>query len=272
MRPVTIAGATIDKVPVVILAGGQGTRMHEETEFRPKPLVMVGGHPILWHVMKTYAHHGFRDFVICLGYRGDMIKEYFLNYEAMNSDFSISLGQQRHITYHDRHPEQDYMVTLADTGASTMTGGRVARIKRYIPADTFMCTYGDGVGDIDVRLLYEFHRSHGKLATVTTVRPHSRYGSLEFDSDGIRVLRFNEKPAMEGSISAGFFVFDRRVFDYLAGDECVLEAEPLERLAREGQLMGYRHDGAWHAMDTHRDVLFLNELWGSGRARWRVWD
>jgi glucose-1-phosphate cytidylyltransferase len=255
---------------VVILCGGQGTRLREETEFRPKPLVDVGQRPILWHIMKLYAHHGFRQFVLCLGYRGHMIKEYFLNYEAMNNDFTICLGSQHQVSYHDAHAEQDFNVTLAETGLYTMTGGRVKRVERYLDGDTFMVTYGDGVADVDIRALTDFHRSHGKLATVTAVRPPSRFGILELDGSG-RVTRFAEKPQLEGWASAGFFVFNRRMLDLLGGDDCVLEREPLEQLAASGELMVYRHEGFFFAMDTYREYQALNELWNSGKAPWKVW-
>jgi glucose-1-phosphate cytidylyltransferase len=257
---------------VVILCGGQGTRLREETEFRPKPLVEVGGRPILWHIMKTYAHHGYRSFVLCLGYRGNMIKGYFLNYEAMTNDFTISLGSRHEVTHHNAHDEQDFRVTLAETGLATMTGGRVARVRPYVDGDTFMVTYGDGVSDVDIKALVGFHRRHGKLATVTAMQPPSRFGMLKTADDG-RVEAFAEKPVSEGWASAGFFVFDRRVFDYLSPDEgCILEREPLERLAREGQLMVYRHSGFFFAMDTYREYTVLNELWDSGKAPWRVWQ
>jgi len=257
---------------VVILCGGLGTRLREETEFKPKPLVEVVGHPLLWHIMKIYAHHGFKDFVMCLGYRGNMIKDYFLNYEAMKGDFTIKLGPAQQITYHDGSLEHDYRVTLAETGLNTMTGGRIKRVERYIKGDTFLCTYGDGVGDIDIKALVEFHHRHGRLATVTAVQPQSRYGTLEFDNEGLQVRHFNEKPSLDGLISAGFFVFDRRVLDYLHGDDCILEREPLERLAAEGQLMAYQHPGIWTGMDTYRDVLQMNEMWADGSAAWKVWD
>ena len=257
---------------VVILCGGLGTRLREETEFKPKPLVQVGGHPLLWHIMKLYAHHGFKDFVLCLGYRGNMIKEYFLNYEAMKGDFTIKLGRAHQIKYHGEHMEQDYDVTLADTGQDTKTGGRIKRVARYIDSDTFLCTYGDGVGDVDINALVAFHHNHGRLATLTAVRPQSRYGTLEFDIEGLKVTHFNEKPTLDGLISAGFFVFDRKVLDYLDGDESILEREPLERLAAEGQLMAYQHPGIWHGMDTYRDVLQMNEMWANGAATWKVWE
>jgi glucose-1-phosphate cytidylyltransferase len=258
-------------VKVVILAGGQGTRLREETEYRPKPLVEIGGRPILWHIMKLYAHYGFHDFVLCLGYRGHMIKQYFLDYEAMNNDFTMCLGQKNHIMYHGAHDEQDYHVTLADTGLDTMTGARVKRVERYVDGGTFMVTYGDGISDVNMRALLNFHHAHGRLATVTTVRPISRFGIVNVDADS-RVLNFAEKPQVDGWASAGFFVFEREVLDYLgAAPDCVLEREPLEQLARVGQLVAYQHDGFFYAMDTYREYLYLKNLWNSGRAPWAVW-
>ena len=254
---------------VVILCGGLGTRLREETEFRPKAMVEVGGRPILWHIMKIYAHYGFRDFVVCLGYRGNTIKDYFLNYEAMNNDFSICLGRKSEIHYHGQHNEQDFSVTLADTGLDCMTGGRVRKIARYIEDDTFLLTYGDGLSDVNIGRLVEFHRDHGKIATVTTVPPASRFGIAELSQN--RVLKFTEKPKSEGWMSAGFFVLDRRVFDYLGGDECIFERDPLERLARDGQLMAYRHEGFFYTMDTFREYQHLNELWDRQTAPWKVW-
>lgn len=255
---------------VVILCGGQGTRLREETEFRPKPLVDVGQRPILWHIMKLYSHYNFREFVLCLGYRGNMIKEYFLNYEAVTNDFTISLGSRHRIVYHDAHDEQDFQVTLASTGLNTMTGGRIKRARRYVDGDTFMVTYGDGLSNVNIRALVEFHHQHGRLATVTAVQPSSRFGILDLDGD--RVVTFAEKPKLEGWSSAGFFVFDRRVLDYLDGDDCILEREPLERLATEGELMVYRHEGFFYAMDTYREYQALNELWNRGDAPWKVWS
>jgi len=255
---------------LMILCGGQGTRLREETEYRPKPLVEVGGRPILWHIMKLYAHYGLRDFVLCLGYRGTMIKEYFLDYEAMNSDFTISLGKQHTVEYHDIHEEQDFRVTLADTGLESMTGGRVRRASRFVNDDLFMVTYGDGLSNVDISKLLAFHKSHGKLATVTTVRPTSRFGMLNCSTDD-KVLSFTEKPLLDGWASAGYFVFHRKIFDYLTGDDCILEREPLERLAKEGQLMSYKHDGFFFAMDTYREYVSLNEMWARGDAPWKVW-
>jgi glucose-1-phosphate cytidylyltransferase len=254
-----------------ILCGGLGTRLREETEFRPKPMVEIGGRPILWHIMKIFAHYGMKDFVLCLGYRGNMIKDYFLNYEAMNNDFTIALEQQRSIRYHGTHEERDFQVTLVNTGLETMTGGRVKRIERYIDEDTFMLTYGDGLADIDIGRLLEFHHAHGRLATVSSVRPVSRFGSLDLADDGL-VKRFAEKPRAEGWINAGFFVFNRRVFDYIDGDvHCVLEQEPLERLAADRQMVAFRHEGFFFAMDTYREYEALNKIWNSGNAPWKVW-
>src|SRR4051794_6168327 len=195
---------------VVILCGGQGTRLREETEYRPKPLVDVGGRPILWHIMKLYAHYGYRDFVLCLGYRGRMIKQYFLDYEAMTNDFTITLGRMHAVAYHGEHEEQNFCVTLCDTGEETMTGGRVRRVQRHVKDDLFLVTYGDGVADVNVAALVEFHKAHGRLATVTTTRPSSRFGILDVDAQG-RVQRFAEKPQVDGWINAGFFVFDKKV-------------------------------------------------------------
>jgi glucose-1-phosphate cytidylyltransferase len=255
---------------VVLLCGGLGTRLREETEFRPKPMVEIGGRPILWHIMKLYAHAGFREFVCCLGYRGNLIREYFLNYEAMNNDSTVRLGRQHEITYHGAHAEQDFTVTLVETGADSMTGGRIKRTEAYVDGDTFMVTYGDGLSNVDMRKLVEFHVAHRKLATVTTVRPLSRFGILALDERGT-VIDFAEKPQIDGWASAGFFVFNRDVFSYLGGDECILEREPLERLAREGQLMAYQHDGFFHAMDTYRDYQYLTDVWTTGEAPWKIW-
>ncbi len=253
----------------VMLCGGLGTRLREQTEFRPKPMVEVGGKPILWHIMKIFAHYEIRDFVVCIGYRGDVIKEYFLDYEARNNDFTISLGRSHDITFHDQHQESDWRVTVADTGAETQTGGRVKRVQRYVDGDRFMVTYGDGLADVNIKELLAFHEAHGRLATITTVRPLSRFGVLDIDDDG-GVEHFREKPQVDGWVNAGFFVFEREVFDYL-DEDCVLERDPLERLAKEGQLSAYRHEGFWQPMDTYRESQLLNDLWNEG-APWRVWD
>lgn len=257
---------------VVILCGGQGTRLREETEFRPKPLVEVGGRPILLHIMKLYAHYGFNDFVLCLGYRGNMIKDHFLNYEAMNNDFTVDLGRQRQVTLHGSHGEDGLRVTLADTGLDSMTGKRIKSIQKYVDGDTFMVTYGDGVSDVNIKQLLDFHKSHGRLATVSTHKPISRFGVLEVEPDSSVVTGFNEKPQLDGLVNIGFFVFDRKVFDYLDDDpSCVLEQEPLRTLARDGQLVAYRHEGFFFAMDTYREFKYLNDLWDAGQAPWKVW-
>ncbi len=227
--------------------------------------------PILWHIMKHYAHFGFHDFVLCLGYKGAIIKEYFLNYEAMNNDFTVCLGRNSCLSINGEHREQDFRVTLADTGADTLTGGRVARIEKYIDGDIFMVTYGDGLSNLNISDLVKFHRSHGKLATVTSVRPVSRFGVLELDPQG-RVSRFSEKPTVDGWVNAGFFVFDRRVFNYLSGDDCILERYPLQQLAADGQLLAFPHEGYFQAMDTFREYQELNALWRSNNALWKVWD
>jgi glucose-1-phosphate cytidylyltransferase len=220
--------------------------------------------------MKTYAHYGFREFVLCLGYRGNDIKEYFVNYEAMNSDFSIRLGEKSQIQYLGTHDEQEFNVTLADTGLDCMTGGRIHKIERYIDGDIFLLTYGDGLIDVNIAEVVRFHKSHGRIATVTAVAPISRFGLIDL-ADNDRVSSFNEKPKTEGWMNAGYFVLNRQVFGYLGGDDCIFEREPLERLARDGQLMAYRHDGFFYAMDTFREYQHLNELWSSGVAPWRAW-
>ena len=257
---------------VMILCGGLGTRLREETEFRPKPMVEIGGRPILWHIMKHFAHHGLSRFVLCLGYKAGSIKDYFLRYEEANNDFTICLGSQRKLTYHQAHQEQAFEVTLADTGQATMTGARVKRAARYLGPGPFLVTYGDGLADVDLGELVRFHRSHGKLATVTSVKPQSRFGVLELEPGG-RVRAFAEKPVSEGWVNAGFFVFEPRVLDYLREDaDCVLEHDPLERLAKDGELVAFRHPGFFQAMDTYREYQLLNDLWSRGKAPWKTWD
>lgn len=256
---------------VVILCGGLGTRMREETEFRPKPLVEIGGRPILWHIMKIFGHHGLRDFVMCLGYKGNLIKDYFLNYEAMTNDVEVQLGARSTVKYLGEHDEQDYTVKLVDTGQTAQTGARVARVQRYVDGDRFMVTYGDGLSNVDIGKLLAFHQAHGRAATVTTVRVPGRFGVIDAGEQG-QVQRFREKPTEDAWISAGYFVFERRVFDYLStDDDCILEREPLERVVREGQMMAYRHTGEFYPMDTYRDHVALNELWSSGKAPWKIW-
>ena len=262
----------MQKIPTVILAGGFGTRLREHTEFIPKPMVPIGTRPILWHIMKIYSHYGHKHFVVCLGYKGNIIKEYFLNYRIINSDFTIDLGNKEDIRIHNMHREDDWKVTLADTGRRAMTGARIKRIEKYIDTDRFFLTYGDGVADIDIKKLVDFHLSHGKLATVTGVRPPSRFGELITEEE--RVIEFGEKPQVGSSlINGGFFVFNRGVFSYLSEDEeCTLERKPLEMLARDGELMVYQHTGFWQCMDTLRDMNLLNEYWKSGDAPWKTWE
>ena len=257
---------------VVILCGGLGTRLKEETEFKPKPMVMIGDRPIVWHIMKIYATHGYQDFVLCLGYKGQLIKDYFYHYEIMANDFRVTLGRKDAIEIFQNHPERDWRVLLANTGERTFKGARLKRIERYIDSDNFMVTYGDGVADIDLTRLLAFHLSHGKVATLTGVKPLTRFGELEVD--GHRVTNFTEKPqSAEGLINGGFFVFHRRIFDYLSErEDCDLEYGALERLVSEGELMVYRHEGFWACMDNQRDMDYLNRLWAEGQARWKVWE
>lgn len=256
---------------VVILCGGLGTRLREETEYRPKPMVPIGGHPILWHIMKSYAAHGFREFVLCLGYKGEVIKDYFRNYLWNTSDVTLQLGRNPRIQYHNNHDEQDWTVTLLETGLETQTGGRLLRALRFIESDTFLFTYGDGVANIDLKALVDSHKSHGALATVTAVRPSGRFGELAMD--GQTITAFREKPAQEsGYISGGYMVLDRRVAGYLeGGDSCVFERQPMERLAEAGQLKAFLHDGFWQCMDTYREQQLLEKMWLSGKAPWKVW-
>ncbi len=256
----------------IILCGGQGTRIRDVSSDAPKPMLPIGGRPILWHIMKSYAAAGHTDFILCLGYKAHVIKEFFLNYEALTNDLTITLGADKRIKYHGDHDEIGWRITLADTGLDTMTGGRVARVRRHVGAERFLLTYGDGISDVDMNALIEFHKSHGRLMTVTGVRPPGRFGEIETDGTG-KIIEFNEKPqATGGRISGGFFVCEPGVFDFLSGSEdLMLEQEPMRRLTAEGQMMLYAHDGFWQCMDTHRDYKLLNGLWGAGTAPWRIW-
>ena len=255
---------------VIILAGGLGTRLSEETDIKPKPMVEIGGKPILWHIMKIYSHYGFSDFVICLGYKGYVIKEYFANYFLHQSDVTIDLKENK-MEIHQSKAEP-WKITLVDTGLNTMTGGRIKRVKKYIGNETFMLTYGDGVGNVDIHALLKFHQSHKKYATVTSVQPSGRFGALNLDNNKT-VLSFQEKPRGDGSwINGGFFVLEPEVFDYIRSDETVWEKEPLEGLAREGQLAAHIHTGFWQPMDTLRDKNQLEELWKDERAPWKLWE
>lgn len=252
----------------IILAGGRGTRLSEETTIRPKPMVEIGGRPLLWHIMNIYASHGCADFVIACGYKGEMIKEYFHNYTIRTSDYMLDLKTGAVNMINSQAP--DWRITVVDTGLDTMTGGRIRRLHPLVQDAPFMATYGDGVGDVDITALLAFHKEHGRLATVTAVRPPSRFGALVLDGD--RVREFSEKPQTgEGWINGGFFVFEPGVFQYLDGDDTILEHEPLERLAEAGQLMAFCHTGFWHPMDTLRDKHLLESLWAKHQAPWKTW-
>lgn len=269
MTPMTLDGR---QVPVVILAGGMGYRFREETERVPKPLIQVGEQPILWHVMKIYGHHGFKRFILCLGYKGWEIKEYFLRYREHLSDLTVRLLDEHRPAFHNNPADEDWEVTCAETGLTTGTGGRLWRVRDYIDSDTFMFTYGDGIGRIDLPRLLAFHREHGLIGTVTGIHPSSRYGEMRVD--GHRVMEFNEKPTRpEGFVSGGFFVFQRHMFDYLNDDpDLTFELDPLQKLARDGQLAVFKHEGYWLGMDTYRDWQELDRLWNSGSPPWKVWS
>jgi glucose-1-phosphate cytidylyltransferase len=256
-------------VKAILLAGGMGTRLREETEFRPKPMVEVGGRPILWHIMKNLASSGITDFIIATGYKSDMIKEYFLNYEVWNNDFTIELGKRDSLNFHGAHDECDWNVTVAFTGQTTMTGGRVFKAARYLEGETFLVTYGDGLANVDIGALRASHAAAGTLATVSTVQPTSRFGLMDVDEQGL-VRRFREKPVMDGWVNIGFFLMEPGVIDYL-DDNAVLEERPLANLAADGQLSSYRHPGFWQPMDTYRESVILNEMWDSGTAPWKTW-
>ncbi len=254
---------------VAILAGGWGSRLAEETQIIPKPMVEIGGKPILWHIMRHYAHYGFKDFVIALGYKGEIIKKYMVDYCALHSDIRVNLQTGHLDMYGGTKP--DWNVELIDTGLKTMTGGRIKRLEPYLDGGTFMLTWGDGVSNVDLQDLLAFHRSHGKLATLTAVRPPARYGHMEFDGD--RIASFTEKPqAGEGWINGAFFVLEPQVFNYIEGDSTQWEKEPLENLAKDGQLMAYRHTSFWQCMDTLREKYILESLWQSGNPPWKVWE
>jgi glucose-1-phosphate cytidylyltransferase len=253
----------------VILAGGFGTRLSEETNLRPKPMVEIGGKPILWHIMNIYAAHGVNEFIIAAGYKAEVIKEYFLNFYAINNDITIDLSTGNTVIHSGNQP--NWKIHIVDTGLSTQTGGRLRRLRKWVEKEeTFMFTYGDGVADINIRELLAFHKSHGKLASVTTVRSPARFGRIAFTGD--HVTEFYEKPqAAEGWINGGYFILDPKVIDHIESDETIWERDPVERLARGGQMMGYRHYGFWSCMDTLKEKNYLEELWNSGRAPWKIW-
>lgn len=256
---------------VVIFAGGYGTRLSEETTVKPKPMVEIGGRPILWHIMKMYAHYGLNDFIICCGYKGHIIKDYFLRFQQLASDFTIDLNTNEvQIT---KCNSEDWKVTLVDTGIGTMTGGRLKRVRDYLGDSTFCLTYGDGVSNVDIPALIRFHDSEGAIATLTAVQPPGRFGVFHLDGGQKRITRFREKPQSEDAwINGGFFVLQPEVMDYIEGDETVWEQEPLTNLTNEGQLCAFRHSGFWHAMDTLSDKNTLERLWQSGAAPWKIWD
>jgi len=260
------------EIPVVILCGGLGTRLREETQFMPKPMVLIGNKPILWHIMKIYAHYGLHRFIFCLGYKGEMIKDYFFHYEMMNNDVTIGLGAYKGITIHNDCLEENWEITLCDTGANALKGSRIKKIEKYVDTDQFFVTYGDGVADIDIEALFNFHTAHGKMATATGVRPKFlKFGELNIEEG--KAARFTEKPEYRGSyVNGGFFVFNRKIFEYLEEqDDCELETGALEKASKEGELMAFKHDNFWACMDTIRDAEYLNDLWNQSRAEWKVW-
>lgn len=255
---------------VVILAGGYGTRISEESHLRPKPMIEIGGNPILWHIMKCYSHYGFNEFIICCGYKGYMIKEYFADYYLHRSDITFDFTENNKMTIHSNIAEP-WKVTLVDTGIDTMTGGRLKRVQKYIGDETFMLTYGDGVSDINIPELLEFHNKHNKVATITAIQPGGRFGVLDIKENN-EIIEFSEKSKEDGGwINAGFMVLEPRIFDYIEGDSTFLEKEPLENLARDKMLNAYKHNGFWQCMDTQRDKGLLEKLWREERALWRVW-
>jgi len=255
----------------LILAGGFGTRLSEETDMKPKPMIQIGAYPILWHIMKIYSHYGFNEFVILLGYKGYVIKEYFVNYFLHQSDITIDIAKnETHILNNNTEP---WKITLIDTGLNTLTGGRILRAQQFVGSETFMLTYGDGVGDINIKELVQFHKNHGKAITMTAVQPEGRFGSMDINEENSNVLSFIEKPKGDGGwINGGFFVCEPKVFDYInEGAKTIWERKPLENLAKEGELFAYKHYGFWKPMDTLRDNKILNDLWNNNQALWKIW-
>lgn len=263
----------MEKPKVVILCGGIGTRLKEETEFRPKPLVKIGDKPILWHIMKIYSHFGFNDFVICLGYKGELIKEYFVNNEWINSNFTFNIRSKK-IELHEPKEFADWNITFVDTGLDVETGARIKRVEKYVNGDFFLATYGDGVGNVDIPNLIEHHKRNKKIATLTGLKPTSKFGTLKIDEiNQDLIINFEEKPIMDEWISGGFFVFDKEIFKYLTDSpSCKLEREPFERLAANKQFTVYKHHGFWGCMDTFKEAEWLNKIWNSGKAPWKMWD
>ena len=258
---------------VVILCGGKGTRLREETEYRPKPMVPIGDRPILWHIMKTYAAHGHKDFILCLGYKGEMIKDFFRNYLWLTSDVQLRLGRSPRLKFYNHHDEEDWTVTLADTGLETMTAGRIKRIEPYLGKDTdFLLTYGDGLSNIDINASIRAHRRAKKICTISAVHPAGRFGSLNIEADG-SIHTFTEKPQVEQAyVNGGYMVCHRKIFNYLSADpNIMLEREPIEKLVADGQLHSYRHEGFWQPMDTYQETQYLNKIWTEGKAPWKIW-
>lgn len=261
----------MEKEKIVIFCGGEGTRLREETEYKPKPMVTVGGLPILWHIMKGYSHAGFNDFVLCLGYRGDMIKQFFLMHELMSNDITIQLGKRDMSVVHKNAKMEEWRITFAETGMKAMTGARLKRVEKYVGAGRFLAAYGDCLSDVDIRGEIEFHSGRNVHATLSAVHPHSKFGMIEADKGGL-ITKFIEKPVLFDYVNGGFFVFEHDIFDYLDdSDSCVLETAPFTRLVAEKKIAMYKHDGFWHAMDTYKDFLELNRMWDEGIRPWKVW-
>ena len=253
---------------VVILAGGLGSRLREETEIKPKPMVEVVGLPVIWHIMNGYSVYKHKEFVICGGYKNEVIKNWFTNLRLFKSDVRIQVGESQHLEFMDDAHENGWDIVISNTGAETQTGGRLFRIRKYLRDETFLCTYGDGLGNVDIDALIRFHKSHGKIATLTSVKPPTRFGVIDISSDG-SIKSFREKPQTDSWVNAGFFVFEPQIFEYL-NEDCVLEHGPLEKLAEDGQLMAFKHEGFWQPMDTYRDKLELESLWNAGNPPWTV--
>ncbi|HLD60200.1 MAG TPA: sugar phosphate nucleotidyltransferase [Candidatus Bilamarchaeaceae archaeon] len=262
----------MEKPPVVILCGGEGTRLKEETEYKPKPMVSIGGLPILWHIMKTYSHYGFDNFILCLGYKGYSIKNFFLSHQMMHNDFTIMLkDHSNNLKYHGKE-EEDWTVTFAETGLKAQTGARIKRIEKYVDSDNFLATYGDGLSDVNLDSLYTFHKKQNTIATLTAVHPSSKFGMVKPGKNGL-IQEFVEKPVLEDYVGGGFFSFKKDIFDYLDDDDnCILERKPFTELVTNKQFSFFEHNGFWHAMDTYKDYLELNQMWDSGKKPWKVWD
>jgi len=264
------SGMRKTNIPVVILCGGRGTRLLEETEYRPKPLVEIGGKPVLWHILKGYSYYGFNSFILCLGYKGNAIKEYFLNYEVMNNDFVLNTRTKERRVFNAPETQEEWEIIFADTGKETNTGGRIKRVEKYVQSELFFATYGDGLSDINIQRLLEFHLKHGRIATISGFHPRSKYGQVWAGRDG-KILSFRDKPRLRDTINGGFFVFNREFFDCL-DENCVLEHEPFERLVAEKQMALYNHKGFWFAVDTYKDYLDINEMCRNRQTPWMVWE